>query len=180
MFVKFDDEDEEEEIDTEDLGLLDPNGDSVAARPLKALTRKSIKPTRLFQTEQKRDREAKKDEEALTDIEEQSSADAAQPVTPTTSTKDTELANPATHPATARALRSTTKKEIVDVANETASALQYNKAKTPKRSSPFDSWKRVKAGSSAVPVEPAKSKKRGSDVLDDGEVATNSKKTKAA
>ena len=177
--MKFDDaEDEEEsEIDTEDLGLLDHNGDDAAVEPLKPLTRKSIKPTRLFQSEeQKRTREAEKEEEALTDIEEQASTDVAQLVSPSTPAKKTEKS--ATPPPTGRALRSATKKEFVDVNEGLASALEHNKAKKPKRSSPFDSWKRVKAGSAAVAVEPTKSRKRGSDVLDE-ETATSSKKSKA-
>lgn len=45
---------------------------------MRTLTRKSIKPTRLFQTEQqKAAREREKEEEALTDLEEHSSTDAS-------------------------------------------------------------------------------------------------------
>jgi hypothetical protein len=58
------------------------------------------------------------------------------------------------------------------------SAVAKSKAKKPKRASPFDSWKRVKAGAGAAAAEPSRSRKRGSDVLDEGDAAT-SKKAKA-
>jgi hypothetical protein len=158
---------------------LERNGDLSSIAPLKTLTRKSIKPTRLFQTaEQKRTREAEKEEEALTDIEEQPSTDATQLVSPSTPTKVAELLTPATPPPTGRALRSTAKKEPADADLVSVSAVEKNKAKKPKRVSPFDSWKRVKAGAGAVAAEPSKSRKRGPDVLDEGD-ATTSKRAKA-
>ncbi len=72
MYRRFDDRgEEEEEIDVDDLGLLGHAEDGTTRlKPLKTLTRKTIKPTRLFQTEtQKRMREREREEEALTDVE---------------------------------------------------------------------------------------------------------------
>lgn len=81
VYRRFDDqgEDEEEEIDEDDLGLLSRTpGGSERLRPMRTLTRKSIKPTRLFQTEeQKAAREREKEEEAMTDVEEHSSTDSS-------------------------------------------------------------------------------------------------------
>jgi hypothetical protein len=72
VYRRFDDRaEEEEEIDVDDLGLLGHNQDGeTRVKPLKTLTRKTIKPTRLFQTDtQKRLREREREEEALTDVE---------------------------------------------------------------------------------------------------------------
>jgi hypothetical protein len=157
------------------LGLLERNGDLASVAPLKTLTRRSIKPTRLFQTEeQKRTREAEKEEEALTDIEEQLGRDATLLISPSTPTKIAESETPATPPPTGRTLRSTSKKDLGNTDLVSASALE-NKAKKPKRASPFDSWKRVKATTSTVVAEPPKNRKRGFDVLDEGGPATSKK-----
>ena len=158
------------------MGLLERNGDVASAAPLKTLTRKSIKPTRLFQTEeQKRIRETEKDEEALTDIEVQ--PNSAQLASPSTPTKVPGSETPATPPQTGRALRSTSKREIADADLVGVNAVEKSKAKKPKRASPFDSWKRTKAGATAVAADLSKSKKRGADVLDEGD-APISKKAK--
>lgn len=88
VFRRFADEDEEEEeIDELDLGLLESATiDGQARKPIKTLTRKSIKPTRLFQSEgEKVARERETEEEALTDVEDQSSASIA--ASPTSKTK---------------------------------------------------------------------------------------------
>ena len=163
-------------IDAEDLGLLERNGDLSSVAPLKTLTRKSVKPTRLFQTEeQKRARQAEKEEEALTDIEGHPSNDAAHLASPSTPTKISGAHTPATPPPTGRALRSTAKKEAIDADVVNVSAVERSNLKKPKKASPFDSWKRVKAGTSALP---SKGKKRGPDVLDEGD-ATTSKRAKA-
>ena len=159
------------------MGLLERNRDFASAAPLKTLTRKSIKPTRLFQTEaQKRTREAEKDEEALTDIEVQSNS--AQLASPSTPTKVPGSETPATPPPTGRALRSTSKKQTTDADLVGVDAVAKSKAKKPKRASPFDSWKRMKAGATAVAADLSKSRKRGADVLDEGDAPTL-KKTKA-
>jgi hypothetical protein len=178
LYRRFDDASEDEEvIDAEDLGLLEHNGDFSSVAPLKTLTRKSVKPTRLFQTEeQKRAREAVKEEEALTDIEGHPSNDVTHLDSLSTPTRISESHTPATPPPTGRALRSTTKKEAVDADLANVSAVQKSTLKKPKKASPFDSWKRVKAGAS---VEPSKGKKRGSDVLDESDT-TRSKRAKAS
>jgi hypothetical protein len=155
--------------------LLERNGDLASVAPLKTLTRRSIKPTRLFQTEeQKRTREAEKEEEALTDIDEQLGQDATLLISPSTPTKFDESETPATPPPTGRTLRSTSKKDPSNNNLVSVSAVE-NKAKKPKRASPFDSWKRVKAVTSRVVADPPKGRKRGSDVLDDGDPTTSKK-----
>jgi hypothetical protein len=154
---------------------LGRNGDPTSVAPLKTLTRRSIKPTRLFQTEeQKRTREAEKEEEALTDIDEQLGRDVTLLISPSTPTKFAESETPATPPPTGRTLRSTSKKDLGNNDLVSVSAVE-SKAKKPKRASPFDSWKRVKAVTSTVAAEPPKSRKRGSDVLDDGDPTTAKK-----
>ena len=176
-----DDDDEEEEIESEDLGLLEHSGGGViAVKPLKTLTRKSIKPTRLFQTvEQKRAREAEKEEEAVTDIEDEANSEVAEPILPSTPSKHVRGDTPVSPPLTGRALRSTSKKDAVDVIAANAAALERTKVKKPKNPSPFDSWKRVKAGASSVPVEPTKiSKKRGASDLAEDDGAAVPKKAK--
>jgi hypothetical protein len=82
VYKRFDDGSEEEEttLDASDLGLLEQTGTGTEALNLiTPLTRKSIKPTRLFQTEaQKRAREAEKAEEEVTDIEDDPSVNLSQ------------------------------------------------------------------------------------------------------
>lgn len=119
LYRRFDDElEEDEEIDAEDLGFLRQSPDGAErVRPMRTLTRKSIKPTRLFQTkEQKAAREREKEEEALTDVEEQHSTDDS----------TTKLA-PSGRPSKAPASSSDKKK-----------------------TSPFDSWPRLKKGERAI------------------------------
>jgi hypothetical protein len=71
-----DDEEDEEEIDERDLGLLSPATlEGQPRKPMKTLTRKSIKPTRLFQqseTEKAAREREREEEEALTDREDHS------------------------------------------------------------------------------------------------------------
>lgn len=155
---------------------MERHGELSSVAPVKSLTRKSIKPTRLFQTEeQKRAREAEKEEEALTDIEGHSSHNTPHLASPSTPTKDSDSHTPATPPLTGRALRSTAKKDGADAYVANTTAVEKSKAKKPKKASPFDSWKRVKAGASA---ELSKGKKRGSEALDHGDTVT-SKRSKA-
>ncbi|EXJ87678.1 hypothetical protein A1O1_04602 [Capronia coronata CBS 617.96] len=141
VFRRFDDAgDEEEEIDPDELGLLSHTPARSTAKPMKTLTRRSIKPTCLFQTEeQRRARELEKEEEALTDIEgiEGSDGDIAGD-----STHDNHSAQ-----KTSRSLRSSSKKVGADALDGThlreAVVRRTNK---PKQASPFDSWPRVKHG----------------------------------
>jgi hypothetical protein len=127
VYRRFDDlEDEDEEISDSDVGLL-AHADSRAprARPLRTLTRKSIKPTRLFETEQqKKLRMEQSEEEAVTDLEDVEDSDAAD------------------------------------------ESIKIKRGKAGKKSSPFDTWPRLKKGSRDVSSSKA-SKRSASDALDD-------------
>ena len=171
-------DDEEEVIDTQELGLLEhtPNG-TAAVRPLKTLTRRSIKPTRLFQSEeQKKAREMEKEEEAATEIEEEAEFDSVDVPAPTPT-----VSNVKPPSRSLRSTRSTAKNSMVtsdDIIEPVVGKIKN--VKPAKRSSPFDSWPRVKAGSSssAQASGAPKTKKRGaSEVLEDDN--TTGKKVKA-
>ncbi|KIX02983.1 uncharacterized protein Z518_06533 [Rhinocladiella mackenziei CBS 650.93] len=175
VYRRFDDaEDEEEEIDAEDLGLSShtPNGSSDT--PLKTLTRRSIKPTRLFQTEgQKRARELEKEEEAPTDIED----DVNGIPSAETSNLDTADSVPTSKPG--RSLRSTVKAPAVTSDGGDIGKIGA-KSRRSKKSSPFDSWPRVKSGSRTV-SSASKGRKRGATetVEDNVEIeGTESKRQK--
>ncbi|KAJ9610520.1 hypothetical protein H2200_005297 [Cladophialophora chaetospira] len=133
VYRRFDDEDDEkEEIDSDDLGLLDNSPES-NVKSLKPLTRRSIKPKRLFQTEaQKKAREVQEEEEALTDIEvpagQDGDAEVSSPVSPTLNT--------------GRSLRSTGKAHLFTNGVELNDIDTHPTSKT----SPFDSWPRLKSG----------------------------------
>jgi hypothetical protein len=177
VFRRFDDGSEEEEttIDPDDLGLLEhtTNG-AEAVKLLKPLTRKSIQPIRLFQTEeQKRLREAEKaEEETVTDIEEEPDIEVgeASRYTLKLSTSDRQ-----TRSATATKLAQTPEgngldktedsKAVIDVDEESPS---FGKLRKGKRSSPFDSWKRLKSAPSTSPASPTKGRKRTSSALEEG------------
>ena len=186
MFKRFDDGSEEEEttVDPDDLGLLEHRGADVdALKLLKPMTRKSIRPTRLFQTEeQKRAREAEKAEEEVTDIDEEPSVGAAE--------SSASIQAPSTNK---RQSRRTTAASSTETPNEhTPNDTEYPKAedagdgespavgrtKTTKRGSPFDSWKRVKPGSSASTVAAGKGRKRTSSAMEEGELSSAGKKVK--
>ena len=141
MYRRFNDaeEEDEEEIDAEDLGLLEhvENGE-MTVKPLKTLSRKSIKPTRLFQKEkQKLACEREQEEEAPTDVDEAAAGpsnvnidESAQPFVPSVEAG-------------------------VD---------------KPKKTSPFDTWPRVKAGSKAASSLAKTPKRKASDaMLDDSD-----------
>ena len=160
IYRKFESEEEDEEIDPEDLGLLEYAEGSVDRNHLtKPLTRKSVKPTRLFQSERKmRTAEAEKEEEALTDIEDQ--VPAAELTTSKTDTgSDQSLAQP-TEKVAQPPLKSDHLESDSDASQKTTSR---GSKKTSQKSSPFDTWKRLKrtnavAESSSV----VKGKKRAS------------------
>ena len=80
-FADDDEAEEEEVIDEQDIGLLgQTSAEGEHRRPIRTLTRKSIKPTRLFQTEeQKAAREREKEEEAMTDLEDEASSSSPAP-----------------------------------------------------------------------------------------------------
>ena len=136
IFRRFDDSKEEEEvIDEDDLGLLAHTGDGASRiRPLRTLTRKSIRPTRLFQKErQKHKEEERTAEEALTDVEDDT----------VVVTQEHDSKKEATETGSTRKGRKS----------------QSNGIERPSRASPFDAWPRIKAGSR--PSSATKGHKRG-------------------
>lgn len=186
MFKRFDDGSEEEEttIDPNDLGLLEHSSADVdTLKLLKPMTRKSIRPTRLFQTEeQKRAREAEKAEEEVTDIDEEPSVGAAESSTSTqapsantrqsrrtTATSSTETPNDHT-------LNDTEHTKAEGAGDGESSAV--GRTKTTKRGSPFDAWKRVKPGSSTSTVAAGKGRKRTASAMEEGELSSAGKKVK--
>jgi len=134
VYRRFDDlGDEEEVIDPEELGLLQrERGGKEIAAPLKTLTRKSIKPRRLFQTEEKQQQKFHHtDEEAETEIEDNREGSAS----------EQELPSPS---------RATSSK-VPGAAS----------ASGGKKRSPFDSWPRLKSGDrSSLSVPASKGRKR--------------------
>ena len=148
-------------------------------KSMKTLTRKSIKPTRLFQTEQqKRLREAEKDEEAVTDIEGESANPTVQAARPITPIDGADADEPASPPPSGRSLRSTAKKDNVDSARIPPPRLGKVNSRNHRKSSPFDSWKRFKAGTPSIDMAGSKTRKRGvPDVVED-DVTSASKKAK--
>ena len=144
VFRRFDDAgDEEEVIDPDELGLLShsysrtANGHEIV-RPLKTLTRKSIKPRRLFQDEKSAQyiptqQASQTDEEAETEIEDDQPAEV----------EEQELFSPP------HATRSRTR----DVSNSAGGGS--------KKRSPFDTWPRLKSGARSGDSVPAsKGRKR--------------------
>lgn len=119
VYRRFDDAgDEEEVIDPEELGLLARrHGTYETLKPLKTLTRKSIRPRRLFQEEKQA---SQIEEEAETEIEDHDQF------------KDDDLEEQE-QPSPSRSTRSQMKKVSVSGGS--------------KKTSPFDSWPRLKSGS---------------------------------
>ena len=148
------------------MGLLEHSPES-NVKSLKPLTRRSIKPKRLFQTEaQKKAREVQDEEEAPTDIEDSTGqdgdAEASSPVSPTLKR--------------GRSLRSTGITHVV------ANGTDLNDTEThpTNKTSPFDAWPRLKSGGRA-PTGIQKGRKRGApDAFEDIGVIgpSESKKTK--
>lgn len=121
-------------IDAEDLGLLgdQPDGTEIV-KPLKTLTRKSIKPRRLFQSENKEADAPEIDEEADTEVEDEQ--DLAE---------QTDVHSPS----------KATRSKAAEIVSGEGSVKR-------KRNSPFDSWARMKPGSRSVGAATAtKSRKR--------------------
>lgn len=136
VYRRFEDAgDEEEVIDPNELGLLERrHGARDIIKPLKTLTRKSIRPRRLFQEEKQ---PSQSDEEADTEIEDSNQAEAAV-------NEDEE------QPSPSRSTRSHAKK--------------VTNGGSGKKTSPFDSWRRLKSGSgsgSATATGTASSSTRG-------------------
>ncbi|OAG40432.1 hypothetical protein AYO21_05332 [Fonsecaea monophora] len=173
VYRRFDDEeDEEEDIDTGDLGLLEhtPKGSDV--KRLRTLTRRSIKPKRLFQTEaQQKAREAEREEEALTDIEEPTDQkeDASAAIGNSTSSDISPMSK------TKRSLRSSGPAPLI---SEEVKSLDTGRRS--QKASPFDSWPRLKSGGRSMAGTP-KGKKRGAaDILEDsvGAIGVETKKSR--
>lgn len=124
-------------IDPEELGLLTRREDGAEiVKPLKTLTRKTIKPKRLFQPEPEL---LQSDEEAETEIE-----DNHQQALERTDPEEEQ-------PSPSRATRSGATKEVSGSSTGTKR----------KRGSPFDTWQRLKSGSRASDAIPAtKGRKR--------------------
>lgn len=128
MFRRFDDAgDEEETIDTADLGLLSRSShQTTQVRGLRTMTRKSIKPQKLFQNELAAKSPAQTqqlaDEEAETEIEDNDHEHTA-----------------GEEEALTRTPRKKTRPKTI--------AEQSAKKRT---SSPFDSWPRLKSGSASA------------------------------
>lgn len=185
MFKRFDDGSEEEEItiDPNDLGLLEhPETTAEALKLLRPLTRKSIKPTRLFQTEeQKRAREAEKAEEEVTDIEDHG-IDVGEPTMPEagmSASPRRSLRTAVTKSAHTPNGNSTLSKDdsgIKDVNGRDSPTTEKEKGKKTGKGSPFDSWKRTKPGNSTPGMSPNKGRKRTSSSMEEGEDSTMSKK----
>ncbi|KIW92161.1 uncharacterized protein Z519_07145 [Cladophialophora bantiana CBS 173.52] len=175
VYRRFDDdEDEDEEIDAGDLGLLEhtPKGSNV--KRLRTLTRRSVKPKRLFQTEaQQKAREAEQEEEALTDIEEPTRGKGHS----SAATGDNGSIDISPNPVTRRSLRSSGPAPPI---LEEADSLGPSRRSTQK-ASPFDSWPRLKSGGRSVAGTPKGKKRSAADAVDDGVgvLGVESKKSKA-
>ncbi|KAK5061270.1 hypothetical protein LTR84_007812 [Exophiala bonariae] len=130
--------DEEESIDEEDLGLLEYTANGASeVKPLKTLSRRSIKPKRLFQTDaQKRAREEEKQEEAATDIEDDTDDARDGPSTSTSLESASKLG---------RGMR--TKKRTLAALDR--SSPEEQGSRSSQKGSPFDSWPRLKPGRGA-------------------------------
>jgi hypothetical protein len=188
VFKRFDDGAEEEEttIDPDDLGLLEhADADVEALKLLKPLTRRSVRPTRLFQTEeQKRIRESERAEEEATDIDEDSTKDVAKSSVHTSDVvHSTRQLRSTAAPGSIVTPNGHTLNEAEDSNTEEASGGRspaIGRAKKTKKGSPFDSWKRVKVGAAAdSTVGASKGRKRTSAVLDDGEQSSAGKKLRS-
>ena len=178
IFRAFDSDEEDEELDPSDLGLTESAENGVhASEPLRTLTRKSIKPTRLFQTEeQKRSREAEKEEEALTDIEDNSKDNEQIEVVDLITPKETSTVRHDPVPAIkgpGKPLLSKIAKGHLESDSDGSQSTNNSKSK---KASPFDSWKRVKQGTVHKSPGASKGKKRVAETLSDDEA---SKKQKA-
>ncbi|KAL9112113.1 MAG: hypothetical protein Q9227_003490 [Pyrenula ochraceoflavens] len=163
---------ESEETDLAGLDITQTFNSSDAPAPLRKvrpLTRRSIKPTRLFQTEKRiRDEKAAKEDEIVTDLEE----DLSDTLVKAPEDKGNED-GATTSASTRTSPRSKSKKThaVEEDCEKTSKA-----ARQPKQeASPFDSWKRVKSSHSA----PSKGKKRDSDHFASGEEASSKKKLKS-
>lgn len=161
MFKRFDDGSEEEEslLDSTDLGLLEHiQGGTDAVKLLKPLTRRSIKPKRLFQTEEQiQVREAERAEEEVTDVE----------VEPHTGVADPPMSSPRSSTNARRSPRSVAARSVqMPAETEDQNSDETDETKKAKKGSPFDSWKRVKLGAAASTAAAGKGRKRAASALE--------------
>lgn len=125
-------------IDPEELGLLEHASDGAEiVRPLRTLTRKSIKPRKLFETPTRKSKRSQVDEEIETEVDED---------------------EPEEQPSPTRASRS---RGIMGL-ESASSAVAGTKRK---RGSPFDKWPRLKSGSrsvsaTSIPASASRGRKR--------------------
>ncbi len=169
IFRKFEDDTQSNNNGVDDFNSDDWDESEITVAGtsprLRPFTRSSIKPRLLFPPEEQHQARTAKavlvDEEAITDIEEQVGDSEMTDVTADTEedplvtpTKNT--FTPASPPATGRATRGGAKRAAAP------EPLEY--LPTVKKASPFDSWKRGKAGVGAVGM--GKGKKREGDVID--------------
>ena len=172
MYRRFDDMGEEEEvIDAEDLGLLEHLPDGAERLPMKTLTRKSIKPKRLFQTEeQKKAREAEKEREASTDVEE-----GGAPIDVPTETGGVEKVDLITPTEPGRVLRSP-KRAANGPSSSKTSVVEKVKEHHGKNGSPFAAWKRVKGSAGSGASTSVKGTKRPASEMEE---TTSSKRVRS-
>ena len=168
MYRKFAAEEQADEGKSEnDADDAELEMDSPRLRPF---TRSSIKPRLLFQTEKQRlDRLA--DEEAVTDIEEQPQNEASDRGVDTEEeaikTPVKRLFEPATPPETTHKTRSASKKARTNgnsspLVPDAVDAFEME-PDVPKKISPFDGWRRTKAGSES---SGGKGKKREGEAIE--------------
>jgi hypothetical protein len=182
VYRRFSDGSDEEDttIDPDDLGLLEHTEvDVKALNLLKPMTRRSIRPTRLFQTEeQKRAREAEKAEEEVTDVDEEQSAPIAEASATVTEPKTSDkragknISKAPAHTIDGK-IPDQPEEHMTGKAGEEESPA-VGTAKKAKGDSPFDTWKRVKHGTSASTAGPGKGRKRASSALDEDGLLTPS------
>jgi hypothetical protein len=170
VYRRFNDEgDDEEVIDAEDLGLLEhtTNG-TTDVTPLKTLSRRSIKPKRLFQTEaQKRAREEEKEEEAATDIEDQGDGTKDGPSNSMSHAPESKFG---------RGMRS--KKHAIPSSDQ--SSPEEQSSRNSQKGSPFDSWPRLKPGPRGVGGSQKGKKRAATEVVDESGVVETTMEPKKA
>ncbi|RVX68150.1 hypothetical protein B0A52_08658 [Exophiala mesophila] len=142
IYRPFNDEtDESEIIAAEDYASAEDVNDA-DRKPMRTLTRKSIKPTRLFETEvQKRARDLEREEEADTDIEDSSNWHNSKIIVQNEDPHSEAKLDPPT-------------------SDESGEDHRTRRSHRSKKGSPFDTWPRVRGSS-------AKGKKRGALEMDD-------------
>ena len=134
--------------------------------------------------EQKRAREAEKAEEEVTDIDEDTSIAIAElPVTASDPSNNNRRSRRITATKSAQnpiwqALDETEGRKAEGAGGGGGSPAD-GKLKKSKRGSPFESWKRVKPGTSASAAGPSNGRKRASSALEEGEQTGGGKRLRS-